>query len=302
MLSSSAPTPRRKSRPKGHWIFPVVFLAPALIVLAVVNFVPLFYTIYGGFEEHYLPRAASRHFTGLANYFEIFRDSRFWNSLSLTGIFVSVSLVLQVVLGFIIALLLFRQRKGVGLIRGAILMPILLTPIAIAFLWRLLFSPSLGLLNYLLSTVGIAPLEWIYSPYQALPAVILVDVWHHTPTLVLIIFTGLLTLPDELMEAAIVDGASAWSLFWWVKLPLLTPILLVGVLFRIIDLFKTFDVIYILTRGGPGIATETLALYTFTNAFGFLRMGYGSALATILFVVVLVISIVVMRVGRVRFD
>lgn len=302
MLTTAPQKPKRKSRPKGQWIFPVVFMAPALIVLAVVNFVPLFYTIYGGFEEYYLPRAASRHFNGLANYFEIFRDSRFWNSLSLTGIFVSATLVLQIVLGFIIALLLFRQRRGVGLIRGAILMPILLTPIAIAFLWRLLFSPSLGLLNYLLSTVGIPPLEWIYNPYQALPAVILVDVWHHTPTLVLIIFTGLLTLPDELMEAATVDGASAWSLFWWVKLPLLMPILMVGVLFRVIDLFKTFDIIYILTRGGPGIATETLALYTFTNAFGFLRMGYGSALATILFVLVLVVSILLMRFGKVRFD
>lgn len=301
MLTSTAKAskgPRRQRR----WVFPVVFIAPALIVLAVVNFVPLFYTIYGGFEDHYLPRAASRHLVGLANYAEILRDSRFWNSMSLTGIFVSVSLTLQVMFGFIIALLLFRQRRGLGIIRGAILMPILLTPIAIAFLWRLLFSPSLGLLNYLLSIVGIAPLEWIYNPYQALPAVILVDVWHHTPTLVLIIFTGLLTLPDDLMEAATIDGASAWSLFWWVKLPLLMPILMVGVLFRIIDLFKTFDVIYILTRGGPGISTETLALYTFTNAFGFLRMGYGSALATILFVVVLLISILVMRLGKVRFD
>ena len=302
MVASSGPTPRRRARPKGHWVFPVVFLAPALIVLAVVNFAPLFYTIYGGFEEYYLPRAASRHFSGLANYFEIFRDSRFWNSLGLTAIFVSVTLVLQVVLGFMIALLLFRQRRGVALIRGAILMPILLTPIAIAFVWRLLFSPSLGLLNYLLSVFGLPPLEWIYNLYQALPAVILVDVWHHTPTLVLIIFTGLLTLPEELMEAATVDGASPWSLFWWVKLPLLMPILLVGVLFRVIDLFKTFDVIYILTRGGPGIATETLSVYTFTTAFGFLRMGYGSALATILFVVVLVISILLTRLGRVRFD
>ena len=300
MVTSTIESAHKRKGRKRRWLFPVVFLAPALTVLAIVNFVPLFYTIYGGLENYYLPRATSRAFIGLGNYLEMFKDGRFWNSLGLTGIFVSVSLTFQVVFGFIVALLLFRQRWGLGIIRGAILMPILLTPIAIAFLWRLLFSPSLGLLNHVLALIGIGPLEWIYSPYQALPAVILVDVWHHTPTLVLIIFTGLLTLPDELIEAAVVDGASGWSLFWSIKLPLLMPILMVGILFRVIDLFKTFDVIYILTRGGPGTSTETLALYTFNNAFGFLRMGYGSALATVLFVIVLIVSLFVMRWGKVR--
>src|SRR5690606_28591332 len=127
------------------------------------------------------------------------------------------SLGIEVVLGFVIALLLIQQRHLLGLLRGALLLPIIITPIAVAFLWRLLFSPSLGLLNYGLSFFGIAPLEWIYSPTQAMPALILVEVWQHTPELMLIIFTGLLALPGELNEAAVVDGASPWQLFWRIK-------------------------------------------------------------------------------------
>ena len=147
------------------------------------------------------------------------------------------------------------------------------------------------------SSVGLGPLEWIYSPAQAMPALIMVEVWQHTPEMMLIIFTGLLAMPKEITEAALVDGARSSQVLWLVKLPLIKPILMVGVLFRVIDLFKTFDIFYILTRGGPGVSTETLAVYVYTVGFGFLRLGYASALAFVLFLIILAASVLVVRWG-----
>lgn len=280
-------------------MFPALFLSPALVALIVVNVFPVLYTFVTSLQYYYLPRAAARAFVGLDNYADLLRDDRFWNALRLTLTFVAASLAIETVFGFVVALLLMRQKRGLGVIRGALLLPIFITPIAVAFLWRLMFSPSLGLLNYVMSFVGLGPYQWIYSPSEAMPALILVEIWQHTPELALIIFTGLLNLPAELDEAAKLDGASRWQLFWRIRLPLLKPIVMVGVLFRVIDLFKTFDIFFILTRGGPGTATETLALYTYTSGFGFLKMGYASALATVLFGIVLLVCIAVVRWGEV---
>lgn len=283
-----------------NWLLPASFLAPALIVLIVINIIPLFYTALTSFQSYYLPRSDDRGFNGLENYVELAFDQRFWAALGRTAIFVSASLVIEVVLGFAIALMLLRQRWAVGALRGLILLPIIVTPIAVAFVWRLLFSPSLGLLNYLLGFLGLGPFEWIYSPEQALPALILVEVWQHTPELVLIIYTGLLTLPEDLSDAARIDGANPWQVFKDVKLPLLKPILMVGIVFRVIALLKTFDVFYIVGRGGPGTSTETLALYVYASGFSFLRMGYASALAMALFVIVLISTILIVKWGDVK--
>ena len=279
----------------------LAFLSPALIVLITVNIVPVFYTIVTSCQSLHLAYPGRNRFIGLANYVSVFQDSRFWNSLWLTVTYVAGCLTIELVLGFCIALLLAKQTKGVGFIRGILLLPIFLTPIVVAFLWRLLFSPSLGLLNYFLAFFGLGPYEWIYSPQQALPSLILIDIWQRTPELVLIIFTGLLAISDDVIEAARVDGASPWKLFWTIKVPLLKPILMVGVLFRVIDLSKVFDVIYILTRGGPGISTETLSIYTYTMGFSFLRMGYASALGMVLFGIIMALSLIIMRWGEVDF-
>lgn len=279
-----------------------MFLTPAFLVLLIVNAAPIIYTIKTSLDNYHLPFPQRRAFIGFENYVNIFNDARFWNSLGHTLTYVAVCITIQVVLGTFIAVLLSQQKRGVGFIRGVLLLPIVITPIAVAFLWRLMFSPSLGLLNYLLGFLGLGPFEWIYSPAQALPSLILVDVWQRTPELVLIIFTGLLAIPDELIEAAKVDGATPWQLFWRVKLPLLKPFLMVALLFRVIDLAKVFDVIYILTGGGPGISTETLAIYTYTTGFSFLRMGYSSALGLILFALIVALSLIIIKWGDVEID
>lgn len=279
-----------------------MFLTPAFLVLLIVNAAPIIYTIKTSLDNYHLPFPQRRAFIGFENYVNIFNDARFWNSLGHTLTYVAVCITIQVVLGTFIAVLLSQQKRGVGFIRGVLLLPIVITPIAVAFLWRLMFSPSLGLLNYLLGFIGLGPFEWIYSPTQALPSLILVDVWQRTPELVLIIFTGLLAIPDELVEAAKVDGATPWQLFWRVKLPLLKPFLMVALLFRVIDLAKVFDVIYILTGGGPGISTETLAIYTYTTGFSFLRMGHSSALGLILFALIVALSLIIIKWGDVEID
>jgi multiple sugar transport system permease protein len=283
-----------------RWLVPASFMAPALVVLVAVNVLPVVVTALASFEDYYLPRASARAFVGAANYAELLADGRFWNAFRITVVFVSVSLALEVGLGLAIALMLARQRYCVGLLRGLIFLPVIITPIAIAFVWRLMFSPTIGLLNFLLPIAGLPPLEWIYSPEQALPSLIVVEVWQHTPELTLIIFTGLIVLPKELIESARVDGASSLQLLTAIKLPLLKPILMVGVLFRVVDLFKTFDLFYILTRGGPGVATESLVVYVYTVGFGFLRLGYASALAVVLFLAILVVSFLIFRWGEVR--
>ncbi|NLJ86407.1 MAG: sugar ABC transporter permease [Firmicutes bacterium] len=296
-LSDSRPAKTR--RPLMQQL---AFLSPALIVLVAVNILPVFYTIATSFQSLHLAYPGRNKFIGLGNYISILQDSRFWNSLGLTLTYVAGCLTIELILAFCIALLLAKQTKGVGFIRGVLLLPIFLTPIVVAFLWRLLFSPSLGLLNYFLAFFGLGPYEWIYSPQQALPSLIIIDIWQRTPELVLIIFTGLLAIPQDVIEAAAVDGASPWQLFWNVKVPLIKPILMVGILFRVIDLSKVFDVIYILTRGGPGISTETLSLYTYTMGFSFLRMGYASALGMILFAIILLMSFIIVRWGEVDFE
>lgn len=279
----------------------LAFLGPALVVLITVNVIPIFYIIATSLQNYHLAYPSRRGFVGLQNYLSVFSDDRFWNSLKITLGYVAGSLSIELVLGLGIALLLARQIKGVGTIRGFLLLPLFLSPIVVAFLWRLLFSPSLGLLNYFLAFFGLGPYEWIYSPAQALPSLILIDVWQKTPELVLIIFTGLIAIPDDIIEAAKVDGAGAWKMFWTIRAPIIKPILMVGILFRVIDLSKAFDVIYILTRGGPGISTETLSLYTYTTGFSFLRMGYSSALGMTLLAIIIVLAAIIVKWGEVDF-
>jgi multiple sugar transport system permease protein len=277
-------------------------LLPALVILFTINFAPMVYTILTSLQNYFLPMPARRHFVGLGNYAALIQDDRFRNALSLTLMYVFFAVILEVILGFIIALLLSRNTWGSGFVRGVLLLPIVLTPITVAFMWRVMFSPTIGILNYFLSLLHLPPQLWIYSPDQALPSLILVDIWQKTPVMILIFVTGLLALPDEVIEASQIDGASAWQQIWQIKVPLIKPILMVGILFQTIDAARLFDVIFIMTRGGPGVATETLSLYTYLNGFGFLKMGYAAASGIALFILIAVMAQLIISFGKVQFD
>jgi len=178
------------------------------------------------------------------------------------------------------------------------LLPMVATPVAIAMAWLLMFEPTVGLFNPLLRSLGLPPQQWLGSASQALPSLILVDVWQWMPMMALILLAGLTTLPEEPFEAARVDGANGWQRFIYLTLPLLLPTMVTAVLLRSIDALKTFDIIYTMTRGGPGSATETINIYAYIQAFEYFRLGNASSLLIIFFAIVLGISLIFIQVRK----
>jgi multiple sugar transport system permease protein len=277
-------------------------LAPGIIVLFAINAVPIIDTLLTSFNDFYLPRPQQEKFIGLTNYLNLFRDTRFLESLGRTLKFVIMVVTTEVILGFSIAVILTGNVKAPKVLRSLFLLPIILTPITTAFMWRIMFSPTLGVFNFFLSLLKISPQQWIYSVDQALPSVAMVITWCKTPFMIMVFYTGLLSIPDDIIDAAMIDGASKWQQLFHIKLPLIRPVFFVAILFQLIDSFKEFDLTFILTRGGPGSATETLSVYTYLNSFGFLKMGYGSASAIVMSVLITVIAGAVVKFGGINLE
>lgn len=177
------------------------------------------------------------------------------------------------------------------------MLPIITTPIAVAYMWRIMYAPSTGLVNYLLSLVSIKGPDWIADIHWAMPSIIIVDVWQWTPFIAFILLSGLMSLPQEPFEAARVEGATAWQSFWLITLPLLKPVFLVALLIRMIDSFKLFDIVYAMTGGGPLRVTETFNFYIYLTAFRYLDIGYASALSLTLLIMIIVLSSIFIKVG-----
>ena len=235
-------------------------------------------------------RLATWTFVGLGNYTNILADSRFWNAAQVTGTFIFGTVAVQLLLGMGIALLLQRQVIARGLLRTALLLPMMTTPVVVGLIWRFMYNPTQGILNYLLGQVGLPTPNWLGSLQTGFIAVMIADIWEWTPFMVLILLAALQTLPQEPFEAAAIDGASAWQAFLHITLPLLRPTIVVAVLIRAIDSFKTFDLVYVLTNGGPGTSTETLSFYTYKWGFKFFQMGYASALSFVMLIMVIIFA------------
>jgi multiple sugar transport system permease protein len=275
-----------------------MFIGPAALVLALMLVFPFGYTFYLSFFEWFA--AGSSKFVGVQNYFDLARDPRFINALINTLTYTAASVVLEVVLGIAFALLLHQKFFGRGAVRTIFLLPMVATPVAISLVWLLMFDPSTGVLNYFLISFGLPPSLWVNSTALAIPALVLVDVWQWTPLVMLIVLGGLSSLPPEPFEAAEIDGASARQVFFYLTLPMLRPYIVVAALFRGIDAIKTFDTIFVITKGGPAFASETLNLYIYSNAFDYLHIGYSSAALVVFFVIVLGLSLALIRVRRVE--
>ena len=272
-------------------VFVLTSLGPAVVVLALVTILPFFMNISNSLRDYYLVRPDRAVFVGLENFKRVvLYDRSFWRSLFVTFVFTGGSVAITFWLGFLIASLLSKGGVFPNVVRAGMLLPMAATPVAVAFTWRIMYSPSLGVINYFLRLLGLPQSAWIGDPKTALLSVILVDVWQWTPFISLIMLAGFMSLPQEPFEAAAIDGAGSWQIFYFVTLPLLKPIAAVALLFRIIDSLKTFDIIFVLTRGGPGNATETLNLHTYLKAFSYLRIGEASALAIIMLILVIVFS------------
>jgi multiple sugar transport system permease protein len=273
------------------WILPT----PAVIILVLLCIFPVIYTLYMGFHVWSGSRLVGPQFVGLQNYVDIFTtDQRFWDSVWRTVLFTAGALILQLTLGLGLALLFNREFLGRGLVRTLYLLPFVATPAAIALIWMM----AAGVLNYLLNQVGISGQEWVYGQGQAIPALLIVDTWEFVPLITLICAAGLASLPDDIYESAQIDGANTLQQFVYITLPLLRPTIAVAALFRAIDALKTFDIIYIMTGGGPGYASETLNIYSYFVAFQYLRFGYASSLLVIFFALILGVSLVIIKLRR----
>lgn len=297
----AATSASRRARRASIWErYPQWFMAgPAVLVMALIMLYPLGYTVWMGFHEWFASSLTPPKWVGLDNYVRILTaDPRFWSAFRITFYFTGLALVLQTFLGVAIALIFNRDFLGKGVVRTLFLFPMVATPVAIALVWMMMFNPVLGVLRYFLNMVGLPALQWVSDRSLVVPALVLVDTWQWTPLITLMTLAGLSALPNEPYEAAVIDGANGWQILRYVTLPLLRPVIVVAVLFRAIDALKTFDIIYVMTQGGPAFASETLNIYIFQTGFNYFHLGYASSLLIVLFVIVMSVSLILIRVRR----
>jgi multiple sugar transport system permease protein len=187
-----------------------------------------------------------------------------------------------------------REFPMRGLLRTIFVMPMMATPVAVSLVWKMMFHPQLGVLNYLLSLVGIGPSNWVFSPDTVIPTLVMVEVWHWTPLVMLIVLGGLAGLPKEPYESAVIDGANEWHQFRFITLPLLWPYIMIALIIRTIDALKVFDIIFVISEGGPGTASETLNIFLYLQAFQFYKIGYSSAVVVIFFFIIVLLSLLLL--------
>ncbi|HEV7365232.1 MAG TPA: sugar ABC transporter permease [Gemmatimonadales bacterium] len=269
-----------------------------MLTIVLVALFPLVWTFWESLHLHDLRMPwLGRPFVGLTNYVEAFGDPRFRGALGHTAFFAVASVTLELVIGLWLALALNRAFRFRGLVRAAVLVPWAIPTVVSALLWRFMFEGQSGIVNAALVSLGLVrqPVVWLVDPQAAWAPIILADVWKTTPFVALLLLAGLQNIDASLYEAARIDGASAWRQFRYVTLPLLKPALLVALIFRTLDAFRVFDLIYALTGGGPGTSTEPIALYTFNALLQNLQFGYGSALSVIVFVLTFSLALVYIR-------
>lgn len=297
MASSAHPpqTGSTKAQRAGEGRISTLLLAPTMIVMTVVGLYPLLHSLYISLTNYNPTFGDGSSFVGLANYTKAFQDDQFWHAILLTVIFTFASVLFSLVLAILLSVLFNLRHPGFVVLRTLILIPMLITPIAVGITWRVMMMPDLGVLNFLFSLVGLPPQLWASSPASAMLSVILVDVWQWTPFMFLIIFAGISSLPKSPFEAAAIDGASPVAAFFAITLPMLKPVIVIATLLRIVDAFRTYDTVYIITRGGPDFSTDLVSIYLQRVNFRFFDLGYGSALSWLTLIVVLIIVLLFVR-------
>jgi multiple sugar transport system permease protein len=287
-LAAGARRPRMRGwgeRYVQYWL-----ILPALLTMCAVLIYPLAYSLWISFYDWNIT-SVGRPFLGLRNYVEALTNASSQFIFAQNIAFTVICIALEFVVGMALALLLSRQFIGRGLARTLLLLPMLTAPVLAGFNFRWIFNDRFGLANQLLIQLGLQPYAWLADANLARAVIVLVTIWQGIPFMMLLLLAGLESLPTSPFEAAIVDGASAWQRFLHISLPLLRPVIVVAVSLRVIDLFRTFDTIYIITFGGPGHATELLPFYIYRAAFSSGRFGFASALSYIVLVLTLLLLI-----------
>jgi multiple sugar transport system permease protein len=277
-----------------HWIYPL----PAILFVALLMVFPVLYTTWISLTNWALTSGRAPAFVGLDNYGSVLVEPRFLQALWRTFAFTVSAVAVEAVLGVSAALLLDRAFVGRGLVKLLLLLPLVATPVAVGIVFNLFYDPTIGLANYVLESLGLPGSAWTSHADTVLFALVLVDVWQWTPMITLIVLAGLAALSDEPAEAARIDGASEWQIIRLITIPMVMPVIVTAVILRLIDALKTFDIIFAMTGGGPGYASETLNILGYRYSFEYFRMGQAAVVLMMLFLIVLGCSAVITRLGR----
>jgi multiple sugar transport system permease protein len=280
-------------------VTPYLFVAPAVLVLAFT----CLYPVIKGFELSFYDWSLgtpieSRKYIGWENFVWAWQDPALFNSIKVTLIFAAFAVTAELFLGLLIAFLLEKGIKGIVVLRTVFIIPIMIAPVVVGLLWRYLFDANFGLINHIVSLFGFEPIVWLGTPGLALPAVIITDIWQWTPFMFILFLAGLQSLPKDPVEAAQVDGATTWQIIRQVKLPLLAPVIWVAVILRIIDAFRSLEVMFIMTFGGPGRETEVLSLNIYKTAFMSQRLGLAAVNSIFLLAFIILLSVAFLIIAR----
>jgi multiple sugar transport system permease protein len=296
MSTTTATTISRASGPRAYGRRYWIFAMPAAVVVLLVILFPWMFTLF--MSVHDWKVTGDTPFVGMANYAKMLTDERFLYSVARTLWFTAASVIAPLLLGIWAAVCFASKFRLRGLARTLFVLPMMATPVAISLVWTMMFHPQLGVLNYLLTSIGLPPSTWVYDAATVIPTLVMVETWQWTPLVMLIVLGGIASLPTDPYEAAILDGASAWQMFLHITLPLVWPFIMVAAVIRLIDALKTFDTIYVITLGGPGTASETINILLYQTAFAYYDLGYGSAMVVVFFVLILLISLLLLGVRQ----
>ncbi len=272
---------------------------PAVFVILLIGLFPILYTLIVSFQNIDM-FAEDTAFSGAMHYRRLMSDERFWESLLHTMIFLVIALPLELILGLLLALLFLDRLPGKQIFIALMILPVVTSPIIAGATWRLLFDNRYGPINQILSWFTTEPVTilWTVNPVFVYPAILLAEIWQWTPFMFLLLLAGLSTVDQSLSEAAELDGAGFWQTFWHVTLPIIKPVIFIACLIRALDLFRLFDVIWALTRGGPGTMTETVSIYAYVLAFNQFETSFAAALAVV--IIVILSFVVIMALKRVE--
>ncbi len=292
--TSAPPAPVRPPR-LGDRGLAVAFISPAMLLLLAMSVFPLLWALFLSFTDYSATGSAPAEFVGFANYVDVLTSPEVRQRALTTLVYVVCAVTLQTVLGFGIAYLISRRTRGRGLLTTLFLVPMMLSPVVVGLFWRFMLDAQFGVVNSMLGSLGIEPVEWLTRRQTAMLSLVVVDTWQWTPFIMLIALAGLTAVPRYLYEAASIDRASEWFRFRNITLPLVWPLLLIAVMFRAIEAFRMFDLVYILTNGGPGVSTETLSFHVYKVAFLGFNTGTASAYGILMVVVVIVLAQLYLR-------